>query len=135
MADHLLFGILGAVIYQGTASKLSARPVCWVLTFRCSKGFWAAARSAVSLDLDVVGQVKQELVERIFANILNPSDQPGRVVRYAKTHGPLTADQLVQDLGLVAASAAMSWMPCWPRPGLKPVEALVFQSFVDGQGD
>ena len=57
------------------------------------------------LNPDVIREVEQELGEHTFWNELADDDVTGRVTRYAKTHGPFTADQLIADLHLDATDA------------------------------
>ena len=53
----------------------------------------------------MIREVEQELGEHTFWNELADDDVTGRVTRYAKTHGPFTADQLIADLHLDATDA------------------------------
>ena len=53
----------------------------------------------------MIREVEQELGGAHFWNELADDDVTGRVTRYAKTHGPFTADQLIADLHLDATDA------------------------------
>lgn len=57
------------------------------------------------LDAEAITQVEGELAGRTFWNDLAEEDISGRVTRYAKTHGPFTADKMIAELGIDAAQA------------------------------
>ena len=104
-AENLLFGFVGAVMYQydvpqaeRSAQLLSVDPDV------LEKLLGGTDMSAV-LDPDVIRDVERELGERTFWNDLDAGDVMGRVTRYAKTHGPFTAERMVADLNIPVTDA------------------------------
>ncbi|WP_251947725.1 Lhr family ATP-dependent helicase, partial [Levilactobacillus brevis] len=57
------------------------------------------------LDTQVIDSVAGQLASKTFWNELDKHDLRGRVNRYAKTHGPFTADRLLSELEIDAQTA------------------------------
>ena len=104
MAEQLLFGYVGQVMYQYDVPQAERSTQLLSVDPQVLERLLGTTDMAAVLDPDVIDEVAQELGRRTFWNALEPGDITGRVTRYAKTHGPFTADQAMQQLGLDAAA-------------------------------
>ena len=104
-AENLLFGYVGQVMYQYDQPQAERSASLLSLDFDAVERLLGTADMSAVLDEDVIREVERELAERTFWNELDEHDVSGRVARYAKTHGPFTADMLMADLHLDAERA------------------------------
>lgn len=104
-AENILFGFVGAVMYQYDQPQAERNAQLLSLDPQVLERLLGTTDMAQVLDSDVIHDVEGELGERTFWNELPDDDVTGRVTRYAKTHGPFTAERLIADLGLHAADA------------------------------
>lgn len=101
-AENMLFGYVGAVMYQYDVPQAERSTQLLSMDPEVLERLLGATDMASLLDADVIAQVGKELAGRTFWNDLDETDIAGRVARYAKTHGPFTADQMIAELGLDA---------------------------------
>lgn len=101
-AENMLFGYVGAVMYQYDVPQAERSTQLLSMDPEVLERLLDATDMASLLDADVIAQVGKELAGRTFWNDLDETDIAGRVARYAKTHGPFTADQMIAELGLDA---------------------------------
>ena len=104
-AENILFGFVGMVMYQCDQPQAERSAQLLSLDPQVLERLLGTTDMAKVLNPDVIREVEQELGERTFWNELAEDDVTGRVTRYAKTHGPFTADQIIADLHLDAAAA------------------------------
>lgn len=104
-AENILFGFVGVVMYQYDQPQAERSAQLLSLDPHVLERLLGTTDMAQVLNPDVIREVEQELGEHTFWNELADDDVTGRVTRYAKTHGPFTADQLIADLHLDATDA------------------------------
>lgn len=104
-AENLLFGYVGQVMYQYDQPQAERNASLLSLDFDALERLLGTTDISSVLDPDVIREVERELNECTFWNELDRHDIAGRVTRYAKTHGPFTADMVIADLGIDAAAA------------------------------
>lgn len=103
-AQNLLFGFVGSVMYEYDSPQAERRASLLAMDPEVLEELLGSGHIADVLDPKAIKQVEEELSHRQFWNELEPDDVSGRMVRFAKTHGPFTADQAVKELGLDAAT-------------------------------
>ncbi|MCO6558378.1 MAG: DEAD/DEAH box helicase [Bifidobacterium sp.] len=103
-AQNLLFGFVGSVMYEYDSPQAERRASLLAMDPEVLEELLGSGHIADVLDPKAIKQVEDELSHRQFWNELEPDDVNGRMVRFAKTHGPFTADQAVKELGLDAAT-------------------------------
>lgn len=103
-AQNLLFGFVGSVMYEYDSPQAERRASLLAMDPEVLEELLGSGHIADVLDPKAIKQVEDELSHRQFWNELGPDDVNGRMVRFAKTHGPFTADQAVKELGLDAAT-------------------------------
>ncbi|WEV69868.1 DEAD/DEAH box helicase [Bifidobacterium sp. ESL0775] len=103
-AQNLLFGFVGSVMYEYDSPQAERRASLLAMDPEVLEELLGSEHIADALDPKAIKQVEDELSHRQFWNELEPDDVAGRMVRFAKTHGPFTADQAVKELGLDAAT-------------------------------
>lgn len=103
-AQNLLFGFVGSVMYEYDSPQAERRASLLAMDPEVLEELLGSGHIADVLDPKAIKQVEEELSRRQFWNELEPDDVDGRMVRFAKTHGPFTADQAVKELGLDAAT-------------------------------
>ncbi|WEV73486.1 DEAD/DEAH box helicase [Bifidobacterium sp. ESL0798] len=103
-AQNLLFGFVGSVMYEYDSPQAERRASLLAMDPDVLEELLGSGHIADALDPKAIAQVEEELSHRQFWNELEPDDVAGRMVRFAKTHGPFTADQAVKELGLDAAT-------------------------------
>ena len=103
-AENILFGFVGTVMYQYDQPQAERSTQLLSLDSQMLERLLGTTDMAKVLNPDVIREVEQELEKRTFWNELAADDVTGRVTRYAKTHGPFTADQIIAYLHLDAAS-------------------------------
>ena len=104
-AEQLLFGFVGSVMYQYDVPQAERSTQLLSMDPEVLERLLGAADMASLLDPDAIAQVEKDLAGRTFWNDLDEDDVTGRVTRYAKTHGPFTADQMIAQLRIDAARA------------------------------
>ncbi|WEV53547.1 DEAD/DEAH box helicase [Bifidobacterium sp. ESL0704] len=104
-AQNLLFGFVGSVMYEYDSPQAERRASLLAMDPEVLEELLGSGHIADVLDPKAIKQVEDELSHRQFWNELEPDDVNGRMVRFAKTHGPFTADEAVKELGLDAATA------------------------------
>ena len=101
-AQNLLFGFVGSVMYQYDVPQAERSSRLLSMDPEVLERLLGGTDMSRLLDGEVIAQVERELAGRTFWNDLPADDAAGRVARYAKTHGPFTADCMIADLGLDA---------------------------------
>lgn len=104
-AEQLLFGFVGSVMYQYDVPQAERSTQLLSMDPEVLERLLGTADMTSLLDPDAVAQVEAELAKRTFWNDLDDADIAGRVTRYAKTHGPFTADQMIAQLHIDASQA------------------------------
>ena len=104
-AENLLFGCVGSVMYQYDVPQAERSVRMLSMDPDVLERLLGDADMSAVLDPDVIAEVEHELGERTFWNELAADDVTGRVTRYAKTHGPFTADRMIAELGVGAVEA------------------------------
>lgn len=104
-AENILFGFVGAVMYQYDQPQAERNAQLLALDPQVLERLLGTENMASVLDPDVIHAVAEELGERSFWNELAADDITGRVTRYTKTHGPFTAEQLIEDLHVPVTDA------------------------------
>lgn len=104
-AQNLLFGFVGSVMYEYDSPQAERRASLLAMDPEVLEELLGSGHIADVLDPKAIAQVEDELSRQRFWNELEPDDVAGRMLRFAKTHGPFTADQAVEELGLDAATA------------------------------
>lgn len=104
-AENILFGFVGSVMYQYDQPQAERNAQLLSLDPQVLERLLGTTDMAQVLDSDVIHDVERELGERTFWNELADDDVTGRVTRYAKTHGPFTAERLIADLHLTVTDA------------------------------
>ncbi|KFI68641.1 DEAD/DEAH box helicase [Bifidobacterium magnum] len=102
MAEHLMFGFVGSVMYEGDAPLAERNTQLLSMDPAMLEQLLGEADYASVLDAESIDDTVHALAERSFWNELDEQDVTGRVNRYAKTHGPFTAAQMIADLGVDA---------------------------------
>ena len=105
LAENLLFGYVGQVMYQYDVPQAERSAQLLSVDPQVLERLLGSEDMAGVLDQQVIAEVENELAERTFWNELDADDVIGRAARYAKTHGPFTADELMQALDVDAATA------------------------------
>ncbi len=103
-AENLLFGYVGQVMYQYDVPQAERSAQLLSIDPEVLERLLGSADMTSVLDGQVITQVEAELASRTFWNDLEPSDVAGRIARFAKTHGPFTADQVMRELDLDAST-------------------------------
>ncbi|MDY4678364.1 MAG: DEAD/DEAH box helicase [Bifidobacterium tsurumiense] len=101
-AQRILFGFLGDVMYQGDMPQAERDAQLLAMDIHALERLIGQETMSKILDADVISNVEQELAGRQFWNELSNDDIQGRITRYAKTHGPFTADEVMEQLHLDA---------------------------------
>ena len=104
-AENLLFGFVGSVMYQYDVPQAERSASLLSMDPDVLEKLLGGTDMSTVLDAQVVAEVAHELAARTFWNELDAADVTGRVTRYAKTHGPFTADRMIADLGIDAETA------------------------------
>ncbi|PLS25934.1 DEAD/DEAH box helicase [Bifidobacterium imperatoris] len=104
-AENILFGFVGAVMYQYDQPQAERNAQLLSLDPQVLERLLGSTNMAQVLDPEVIRTVEQELGERTFWNELAADDIVGRIARYAKTHGPFTTEQIIDELGISANDA------------------------------
>ncbi|MCH9276535.1 DEAD/DEAH box helicase [Bifidobacterium amazonense] len=104
-AENLLFGFVGSVMYQYDVPQAERSAQLLSMDPDVLERLLGTTDMSAVLDPDVIADVERQLATRTFWNDLPADDIAGRVARYAKTHGPFTADQLIGDLRIDATEA------------------------------
>ena len=102
MADNLLFGFVGSVMYQYDVPQAERNAQLLSMDPETLERLLGSDDLASVLDDGVIDDVAAALADRTFWNPLADDDIKGRVHRYATTHGPFTADMMIADLGISA---------------------------------
>lgn len=105
MAQHMLFGFIGSVMYQYDVPQAERNAQLLAMDSEVLERLLGTQDAARVLNTTVIDEVRQELASRTFWNELQEDDVTGRVTRYAKTHGPFTAQEMIHDLSLDAEQA------------------------------
>ena len=105
LAENLLFGYVGQVMYQYDVPQAERSAQLLSVDPQVLERLLGPDDMASVLDRQSIAEVEHELAGRTFWNTLDDDDVTGRVTRYAKTHGPFTADALMNALGIDAAAA------------------------------
>ncbi|MEE1296099.1 MAG: DEAD/DEAH box helicase [Bifidobacterium sp.] len=105
MADHLLFGFVGSVMYEGDVPQAEREARLLSMDPQVLERLLGSDELAGVLSDDVIDEVAERLAKRTFWNELDEDDVPGRVHRYLATHPPFTADTMIGDLGVPAQAA------------------------------
>ena len=105
LAENLLFGYVGQVMYQYDVPQAERSVQLLSVDPQALERLLGTDDMASVLDQQVIAEVERELSERTFWNELSVDDIVGRVTRYAKTHGPFTADMLMRGLNIDATTA------------------------------
>ncbi|KAB8288518.1 DEAD/DEAH box helicase [Bifidobacterium avesanii] len=105
LAENLLFGFVGAVMYQYDVPQAERSAQLLSVDPEVLERLLGGTDMTTVLDPDAIRDVEERLAGRTFWNDLAADDVAGRVARYAKTHGPFTADRLIADLELPADDA------------------------------
>ncbi|PJM77125.1 DEAD/DEAH box helicase [Bifidobacterium felsineum] len=104
-AENILFGFVGAVMYQYDQPQAERNAQLLSLDPQVLERLLGGTNMAQILDPEVIRTMERELSERTFWNELAADDITGRVTRYAKTHGPFTTGQIIDDLAINADDA------------------------------
>lgn len=105
MAEHLLFGFVGSVMYQYDVPQAERNAQLLSMDPLVLERLLGTDNLAQVLDTQVIDSVGGQLASKTFWNELDKHDLRGRVNRYAKTHGPFTADRLLSELEIDAQTA------------------------------
>lgn len=105
MAEHLLFGFVGSVMYQYDVPQAERNAQLLSMDPQVLERLLGSDDVSSVLDGGVIDAVAAQLAERTFWNDLDDGDVRGRVHRYAVTHAPFTADQMIADLSVPAQAA------------------------------
>lgn len=102
MAEQLLFGFVGSVMYQYDVPQAERDARLLSMDPEVLERLLGSDDLASVLDDAVIDEVAAALAKRTFWNALADDDVRGRVHRYLSTHGPFTADMMIADLRLPA---------------------------------
>lgn len=105
MADQLLFGFVGSVMYQYDVPQAERNAQLLSIDPLVLERLLGTDDFASILDHDVIDTVGQQLATHTFWNELADDDIDGRIHRYVQTHTPFTADQMIADLQIDAQRA------------------------------
>ncbi|MBT1162334.1 MULTISPECIES: DEAD/DEAH box helicase [Bifidobacterium] len=128
LAENLLFGFVGAVMYQYDVPQAERSTQMLSMDPDVLERLLGTTDMSTVLDPEVIAEVEQQLAERTFWNELDEHDIDGRAARYAKTHGPFTADRMIADLHVAADDAVHA------LDRLKQRGELLTGTFVSGLG-
>lgn len=128
-AQSLLFGFVGSVMYEYDSPQAERKASLLAMDPEVLEQLLGSGHIADVLDADVIKEVAQELGQREFWNELDPDDMEGRLMRFAKTHGPFTSDEAMTGLGLSATQAVHG------LDDLKAKGELLSGTFVKGQSE
>ncbi|PLS27152.1 DEAD/DEAH box helicase [Bifidobacterium parmae] len=128
-AENLLFGFVGSVMYQYDAPQAERSVRLLSMDPDVLERLLGNTDMSAVLDPDVIAEVSRQLAGRTFWNELAADDVTGRVTRYAKTHGPFTADRMIAELGIDATEAVHA------LDELERRGELLRGRFMDGDGD
>jgi ATP-dependent Lhr-like helicase len=104
LAGNLLFGFVGSVMYQYDVPQAERAASLLSMDPEVLERLIGGNRVAAVLDEQTIHDVEKELAQTHFWNQLAGDDVTGRVTRYAKTHGPFTADEAIAALEIDAVS-------------------------------
>lgn len=104
-AEHVLFGFVGSVMYQYDVPQAERSVQLLSMDPQVLEQLIGTGDMAEVLDPVAIDEVEQQLAGHTFWNELADDDIVGRITRYAKTHGPFTTDQLLNDLHIGAEDA------------------------------
>ncbi|WP_125979424.1 DEAD/DEAH box helicase [Bifidobacterium goeldii] len=104
-AENLLFGFVGTVMYQYDVPQAERSAQLLSMDPQVLEKLLGDTDMSTVLDPEVIAEVTRQMEDRTFWNELDADDIVGRVSRYAKTHGPFTADQLIADTGIPTVEA------------------------------
>ncbi len=104
-AENMLFGFVGSVMYQYDVPQAERSTQLLSMDPEVLERLLGTTDMASLLDQSAIAQVADELRGRTFWNTLPEDDVTGRITRYAKTHGPFTADEMIDELRLDAVRA------------------------------
>lgn len=104
-AQSLLFAYMGELIYQYDVPQAERKAHMLSVDPQVLEKLLGVTDLSNVLDPQVIEEVSKEVGEQEFWNELAADDISGRVSRYAKTHGPFTADQMIADLDIDAVQA------------------------------
>ena len=102
MAEQLLFGFVGSVMYQYDVPQAERSARLLSMDPQVLERLLGSDDLASVLDDAVIDDVAAALAAKTFWNTLADDDVRGRVHRYLTTHGPFTADMMIADLRLPA---------------------------------
>lgn len=102
MAEQLLFGFVGSVMYQYDMPQAERDARLLSMDPEVLERLLGSDDLAPVLDDAVIDEVAAALARWTFWNALADGDVRGRVRRYLSTHGPFTADMMITDLRLPA---------------------------------
>lgn len=126
-AQSLLFGFVGSVMYEYDSPQAERKASLLAMDPEVLEQLLGSGHIADVLDADVIKEVAEELGHREFWNELDPDDVEGRLTRFSKTHGPFTADEAMDDLGLSATAVVHG------LDNLKAKGELLSGTFVKGK--
>ncbi|EFA23411.1 DEAD/DEAH box helicase [Bifidobacterium gallicum] len=105
MAENLMFGFVGSVMYEGDTPLAERNTQLLSMDPAMLEQLLGEADYASVLDSESIDETARALEGRTFWNALDEQDITGRVSRYAKTHAPFTAAQMIADLNIDAEAA------------------------------
>ncbi|NEG89592.1 DEAD/DEAH box helicase [Bifidobacterium aerophilum] len=129
LAENLLFGFVGAVMYQYDVPQAERSTQLLSMDPDVLERLLGTTDMSAVLDPEAIAEVERQVAGHSFWNELDEHDIDGRVARYAKTHGPFTADQMIADLHIAADDAVHA------LDGLKQRGELLTGTFVTGITD
>ena len=103
-AENLLFGYVGQVMYQYDVPQAERSAQLLSVDPQALERLLGSDDMSSVLDTHAIDEVEQQLASHTFWNELASDDIAGRVTRYAKTHGPFSADDVIRALGFDAAT-------------------------------
>jgi ATP-dependent Lhr-like helicase len=102
-AQNLLFGFVGSVMYQYDVPAAERNVSLLSMDPDVLQRLLTGSSVSTVMDDEVIKEVEARLGAIRFWNELSADDGVGRLVRYAKTHGPFVADDAIRHCGLDAA--------------------------------
>lgn len=103
-AETILFGFIGSVMYQYDVPQAERNASLLSMDPEVLQRLIGGESMSTVLDGSAIEYVEDQLKRLTFWNTLDASDITGRIVRFAKTHGPFTADAVVNALHIDALS-------------------------------
>ena len=103
-AENLLFGCMGQVMYQYDVPQAERSAQLLSVDPQALERLLGSDDMSPVLDAQAIDEVERRLASHTFWNDLACDDVVGRVTRYAKTHGPFSADDAISALGFDAAA-------------------------------